>query len=142
MSIMGFFKEYEYLSNFYPASVEMDGDVYPSVEHAYQAAKTFDLSLRRFIKQQDTPGKAKRAGGKITLIPDWDIIKLEVMHDLLIQKFAQEPFRTKLINTGDAYLEETNWWKDKFWGVCNGIGENHLGKLLMKIRKDLQEISK
>jgi predicted NAD-dependent protein-ADP-ribosyltransferase YbiA (DUF1768 family) len=39
--------------------------------------------------------------------------------------------------TGDEELVEGNWWNDTFWGVCNGVGENNLGKLLMKIRAEL-----
>jgi hypothetical protein len=109
---------------------------YPSVEHAHIAAKTFDPVLRQQIKTLPT-GKAKRFGAKITLIPDWDIIKLNVMEHLLKQKFRQEPFRTLLLATGDAYIEETNWWKDTFWGVCTGVGQNNLGKMIMEIRKEM-----
>jgi ribA/ribD-fused uncharacterized protein len=137
MDIKGFSGEFSWLSNFTAVEVEFDGDVFPSVEHAYVAAKTFDPVLRKQIKSLPA-NKAKRFGSKITLIPDWDIIKLEVMMDLLRQKFKQEPFRSLLLATGDAYIEETNWWKDTFWGVCNGVGRNHLGKMIMEIRKELQ----
>jgi ribA/ribD-fused uncharacterized protein len=137
MKILGFKDEHSWLSNFTPCEVTFDGDIYPSVEHAYIAAKTFDPVLRQHIKTLPT-GKAKRFGSKITLIPDWDIIKLEVMRHLLRQKFNQEPFKTLLLATGDAYIEETNWWKDTFWGVCNGVGQNILGKMIMEIRAELQ----
>lgn len=45
-----------------------------------------------------------------------------------------------LINTGDAELIEGNSWGDTFWGECNGIGENNLGKILMKIRKEIVDL--
>lgn len=76
-------------------------------------------------------------GRQAVLRDDWDDIRIEVMRELLIHKFAQEPFMSKLIETGNAYLEETNTWGDKFWGVCDNKGENNLGKLLMEIRADL-----
>jgi predicted NAD-dependent protein-ADP-ribosyltransferase YbiA (DUF1768 family) len=43
-----------------------------------------------------------------------------------------------LIDTGDQELIEGNWWGDVIWGVCNGKGENHLGKILMEVRKELK----
>lgn len=51
--------------------------------------------------------------------------------------------KKKLLETGDAELIEGNYWHDNTWGQCycprckNKIGENHLGKLLMKIRESL-----
>ena len=55
--------------------------------------------------------------------------------------FNQEPFRTKLINTLDENIVEGNWWGDVFWGVNlkvdPNVGENHLGRLIMEIRKEL-----
>lgn len=55
---------------------------------------------------------------------------------LVFQKFCvHEKLRTKLIATGEKYIEETNWWGDIYWGVCNGKGENNLGKILMNVRE-------
>lgn len=62
------------------------------------------------------------------------------MDDLLRQKFSKEPFVSKLLSTGCCYIEETNHWKDTFWGVCDGRGENILGKLIMVIRADLVDV--
>jgi hypothetical protein len=28
---------------------------------------------------------------------------------------------------------------DPFWGVCGGVGENHHGRLLMRVRSQLAE---
>ena len=137
--ILGFKNEFGWLSNFTECQVEFDGDVYPSVEHAYCAAKTFEPALRELLKTLPA-NKAKQFAKKFTLIPDWNIIKFEVMNDLLLQKFSQEPFRSLLLATGDVYIEETNWWNDTVWGVCNGRGENRLGKMIMEIRKELQNV--
>jgi len=43
----------------------------------------------------------------------------------------------KFLATGDRYLEETNWWGDKVWGVYRGQGHNLTGKVLMDIRARL-----
>jgi ribA/ribD-fused uncharacterized protein len=87
-----------------------------------------------------TAGAVKRLGRKMVLRDDWEEVKVDIMRDLLIQKFSQQPFRRLLLATGDSYLEETNTWNDTFWGVCNGKGKNQLGILLMEIRSYLREI--
>lgn len=136
MNIESFSGEFRFLSNFWPASVELDGDLYPSTEHAYQAAKTLDKGLRSKIRQADSPGKAKRLGGKLKLREDWETVKLGVMENILRQKFSEPLLKMKLQNTAPKELIEGNHWNDTFWGICNGEGSNHLGKLLMKIRDE------
>lgn len=131
--------EWRFLSNFYPAEVHYDGMVYPSVEHAYQAAKTLSSAWREHIRKALTPGSAKYFGALVTLRPNWEEEKLTIMEGLLQDKFSTEPLRSQLLATGDAILIEGNTWGDRFWGVCGGKGENHLGRLLMKVRSQLQE---
>lgn len=65
-------------------------------------------------------------------------MKLRVMELLLRQKFQIPELGAKLLSTGSAELVEGNHWGDTFWGVYNKVGHNHLGKLLMKIRSELQ----
>ena len=69
----------------------------------------------------------------------WENIKNAVMLDLLRQKFAQEPFKSLLLATGDVHLEEGNQHGDKYWGTVNGEGLNWLGKLLMQVRAELRQ---
>ena len=134
--IKGFFSEYRWLSNFYPCDITYEGQKYLSTEAAYQAAKTIIPAERKlFIKL--TPSKAKRKGQKITLRSDWEQVKEQVMYDVLKLKFKDEVLAKLLKETGTKYLEETNWWGDEVWGVCNGVGQNKLGKLLMKVREEL-----
>ena len=140
--ILGFHGSSAFMSNFVPVQVILDGIIFSSVEHAFVAAKTLDLEMREAIANIVSPGKAKRFGRKISLRQGWEQIKIDVMKDLLIQKFSQAHFTSQLLKTGDAYLEETNTWHDTFWGVHNGIGENNLGKLLMQIREDLKELER
>ena len=72
---------------------------------------------------------------------DWEGVKLQVMEDLLVQKFAHAELKTQLSQTGNALLVEGNYWGDSFWGVDNRKGgQNHLGKLLMKIRDKKEEL--
>ena len=124
--------DYFFLSNFYPTN-------FGSVEHHYQAAKTTDKAWRQRILDAPTAGIAKRLGRKAPVRPDWDEIKLQVMEDLVTQKFFAHPeLATRLLATGDEELVEANWWGDKFWGKHNGVGENHLGKILMKVRGELR----
>ena len=138
--ISSFSGEYRWLSNFWLVKVSPLDDriVYPSVEHAYQAAKTDNLSDRVIISNLSTPGKAKRFGRTLTIRKDWDNIKEDVMLISLRCKFVfGSELAFQLIQTKDAYLEEGNSWGDVFWGICNGIGENRLGKLLMQVRTEL-----
>ena len=138
--ILGFQDEHRWLSNFTMCYVEFERMIYPSTEHAYQAAKTDDEFLRQHIQGLKLPVEAKRAGKEITLRLDWtDRLKLEIMADLQRQKYNQPYFKELLLATGDAYIEETNYWGDKFWGVCRGVGKNHLGNIIMNIRDELRK---
>lgn len=139
MKIDSFTGEYEFLSNFSKSIVYYDGVQYPTVEHAYQAAKTLDLDKRLVISELKTPALAKKAGRKLSIREDWGDVKIGIMESLVRQKFVNNPtLRFQLTSTMEAELIEGNWWKDTFWGICNGVGENHLGKILMKIRNELR----
>ena len=136
----GFTGNLFFLSNYYMCKVKYEGVVYPSSEHAFAAVKTTDPVIRVWISTMETPGQAKRAGRKLDLRQYWDEIRIRVMKDILRCKFEQNlDLKEKLLNTFPDYLEETNTWNDTFWGVCNGIGENNLGNLLMELRAEWLE---
>lgn len=136
--IDSFTGEFRFLSNFFPAEVESEGISYPSVEHAYQAQKSSDRSERRAIATCGSPGKAKRLGRRIALRADWESAKVGTMTDLVRQKFSRHvDLRELLLATGEAELIEGNTWGDRFWGTCDGIGANHLGRILMQVRGEL-----
>ena len=123
------------LSNFAPCGIWFEKHIYGSTEHAYQASKTLNEKERRDIRRIASPNEAKQAGQLVTLRKDWESVKIGIMEQLLLEKFAQEPDRTILLSTGEVELVEGNWWGDKFWGQCPlGNGKNWLGKLLMKTR--------
>lgn len=136
--IESFTGKHAFLSNFYRCTVEYDGKFYPSVEHAYQAAKTLDEDERNNIWNCATPGQAKRMGRTVKLRKHWDAIKLDIMFNLLKEKFKNPFLRTQLIDTGVHELVEGNYWGDQFWGIYDGKGLNWLGKLLMKVREEVK----
>jgi len=137
--IESFSGNYRWLSNFAPVKVTLDGVEYPSTEHAYQAAKTLNLSEREKIQQLASPGQAKREGRKITMRPDWEEIKESVMLDLTRQKYQNDSmYQVLLLGTKDLEIEEGNNWGDVYWGICKGVGDNRLGKILMQVRQEIK----
>ena len=141
---------YRFLSNFYPCEVEHQGITYPSNEHYYVAMKVNDQQLingiyytpgdfREMLSKMINPGAVKRLGQKIKIRKDWDSKKLEIMNWGVRYKFNNNKIlKELLLSTGDDELIEGNYWKDTYWGVCNGIGKNHLGKILMEVRRELR----
>jgi ribA/ribD-fused uncharacterized protein len=141
MTIDSFSGEYAFLSNFYPCSLDPVLGVYPqTVEHAFQAAKAGNQSQALSILRAPTPAKSKAYGRAVARPADWDARRLKVMFALVSQKFSQlnPSLVTLLLATGDRPLIEGNHWNDTFWGVCKGVGENHLGKLLCDRRQLLR----
>jgi N-glycosidase YbiA len=137
--VLEFQGEHRFLSNFFPSEITHDGITYPTVEHAFQAAKTLDFHERWKIAHLKTPGQAKRAGRELTLRPDWDVVKRPIMLELVTLKYVRHRIlRCHLLATGNAELIEGNTWGDTYWGKCRGKGENHLGKLTMLVRSQLR----
>jgi len=146
VSITCFAGAHHFLSNFENSVIQLPLDqgqravacqdtiIFKTVEHYYQAMKSNNILDWVIISQCTTPGQAKRAGRKLRMRFDWDNIKLGVMETGLDAKFQIPELRDKLLATGNAMLIEGNSWNDTYWGMCRGVGENHLGKLLMKIR--------
>ena len=128
-----------WLSNFWLTDVVFEGFVYTSTETAYQAAKSLDHDTRKNFLNI-SPSKAKRLGNAINLREDWEKVKVNVMRKVIKQKFMTGSFLAeKLIQTGNKELIEGNNWNDVFWGVCNGVGKNKLGILLMERRGELND---
>lgn len=129
---------YNFLSNFYEAPVEYDGIRYQNSEAAFQAQKTLNLLMRKKFATMN-PAEAKRMGKMVGLRDDWDDVKIQIMREIVHEKFYQNPdLAKKLVETGDAYLEEGNTWGDRIWGTVYGNGMNLLGQILMEVRTELR----
>lgn len=150
-------------SNFSFFPVTWQGRTFPTVEHAYQWAKTFDERYRAMITAADSPNSAKHHGRRCPLRPGWDGFKAEVMEILVRRKFCT-PGNGKatlwLLGTGDAVIVEGNDWRDDFFGAVRpgrnpgGVelehrqwpssegepwyGRNVLGQCLMKVRDEIR----
>lgn len=135
--IRGFYGKYRWLSNFWKAPVIFDGLWFPTVENAYQAAKE-RTRQQRMSYMNVKPEMAKKMGCDVELRDDWENVKFDIMHDLVFQKFNDnEKLGGKLLATGEVSIIEDNTWGDIYWGVCKGVGENNLGKILMDVRDSL-----
>jgi len=140
-SIEYFDGDYNFLSNFYEHEVFYEGKLYPTNEHAFQAAKTLNENEKEKIRKSKTASRAKFLGRKVKLRDDWEDVKIQIMYDICLEKFKNEDLKEKLLNTGDKMLVEGNTWGDDFWGKFSekGKGLNHLGEILMKVRNELRQ---
>ncbi len=149
-NVKGFFDEFRFLSNFHKCDVLFEGILYPSSENAYMAAKSVDERVRdKFSKNHTEDGKilspaeARKLGRHgIELRPDWNEVRYDSMLAIVFDKFwRNHDIRKLLLDTGEKYLEETNHWKDEYWGAnaWTGAGQNNLGKILMKVRECLKK---
>lgn len=134
--------EYDFLSNFYsPAPTKFGSRIYPTSEHAYQAAKTLAEPQRKWIAEASTPREAKQRGRQsIELRFDWEEIKIEVMRQIVWDKFNRNlGLKEKLLKTENAFLIEGNTWGDTTWGIYKGKGKNYLGMILMEVREEIKK---
>lgn len=140
--INDFRKQYFFLSNFYERPLTYGGINYQNSEAAFQAQKALDIETRKAFAEMK-PDEAKRRGKTVPLRDDWEAVKMQIMYEVCLAKFSQNPdLAERLIATGDEHLEEGNTWGDTTWGTVNGIGENKLGKVLMRIRSELGNTEK
>jgi len=140
--VVSFAGEHAFLSNFHPSIVHLDGVAYPTVEHAFQAAKCLDPRERGRIRDCSSPARAKSLGRRVSLRRDWEPMKLVVMESLVREKFSAHPdLKRALLATGARHLVEGNTWGDTFWGVVfsRRRGRNHLGRILMRVRRKLRQ---
>lgn len=128
-------------SNFADFPITLDGKLWPTSEHYFQAQKFKDAKLRERIRRANSPALAAREGRsrKNPLRRDWDSAKDQVMRDAVRAKFSQHPvLRELLLSTGDAVLIE-HTENDAYWGDGgDGRGKNRLGRILMQVREELR----
>lgn len=138
-AINSFRDDFFFLSNMYPTPINYNGNQYNSSEAAFQAAKCRNPEdMAQFLTLE--AHKAKKVGRRVLLRQDWEDVKIEIMEQILREKFSNEELKKLLIDTYPSELIEGNTWNDTFWGVDikTGKGQNNLGKLLMKIRDEMR----
>jgi len=134
--------EKRFLSNMYVCNIIYKGKEYGSSEHIYQAMKSENREYQEYIRTLKEPKKTKKEADRLLaetyeMREDWDEVKVALMEEILYLKFTQNPdLRDKLLAI-EGLIEEKNSWGDTFWGTCEGVGQNHLGILLMKTRDRL-----
>lgn len=135
---MQFKGKYKFLFNMYPCLIGVDSklgtDNFKCVESAYHAYKNPNR-YGEFIRLNGYDAKA--LSKLIKVREDWEDTKHLIMLDLLCRKFTQRHLSLMLKRTFNLELIEENNWGDFYWGVCNGQGENKLGKIIMGIRDTL-----
>lgn len=138
-TISQFRNEHYFLSNFFPINLSVNGKMYPSAEHAFQAAKCVNAADAERIRKAATPSIARSMGRRVLLKPNWERKRISTMLEILILKFEVPQLKTLLKNTQGREIEESNTWHDIFWGTCScrehgGEGRNVLGNFLMLVR--------
>lgn len=143
MMIEEFKGDYKFLCNFYEGKpFEYKGMWFTNSEAAFHSQKCLKRS-KEFEGLK--PKESKQLGRQVPLRPDWNDVRLEIMCEVCYAKFTQDKdLKKKLLETGDEYLQEGNFHRDAYWGrIWNDekkawIGDNNLGKILMKIREVLR----
>jgi ribA/ribD-fused uncharacterized protein len=132
---------YGCFSNFSHHPFTLDGALWPTSEHYFQAQKFAGSEWAEAIRLASNPMKAKRMGGsrKHPLRKDWERVKEDVMRRALEAKFTQHAgARDVLLSTGEVTLVEAAP-RDSYWGCgAKGTGKNRLGVLLMELRLRLK----
>lgn len=134
-AIEGFTGHYEFLTTTHKCKFVWGGIEWPTVEHAFQAAKSENELDHIRISKLETAEEAIALGNKLKCRPDWDTMKDWLMYTILMHKFRQNPqLIDELLQTDYMTLLNINDKGDAYWGVSNGAGLNKLGKALMQLR--------
>jgi N-glycosidase YbiA len=136
---------YGEFSNFAAFPVEIDGRIWPTSEHYFQAQKFAGTEHEELIRATPSPMTVAKMGRdrKRPLRADWEEVKDDVMRKAVCAKFKQHPrLAAMLFETGDAEIvEHTD--NDAYWGDGgDGKGVNRLGQILMEVRAELSRVGK
>ena len=156
LSEIAFKGEKKFLSNMYKAPIHLsiedsfarktpyisfDGTIYPTSEHFYQSMKSDSKEWKALVSSTPDGEKVKTLARKhlikkktYKMREDWDIIKIPVMAVAVYLKFSQNKELHDKLSKIDGKISEVNCWGDTFWGVCNGVGQDNLGKIITRYR--------
>jgi ribA/ribD-fused uncharacterized protein len=130
-----------FLSNMYEVPVLWNGRWWPTSEHAYVGAKFLQPELQDRVAALPSPRDAKRFGRQHPVRPDWLRVRVPLMHGIVTDKFTRySGLRKQLLATSPELLVDQNTWGDTFWGVCNGVGANWLGRILAEVQQQLLRV--
>jgi ribA/ribD-fused uncharacterized protein len=143
MNVINFYREsdsYGFFSNFFKRKVIIDGKIWLTTEHFFQAMKFAGTKYEEEIRNLKTAREAANSGRDRTkpLRNDWELVKDDIMRIAIRAKFTQnEDLKALLLSTnGSLLVEHTE--NDSYWGDGgDGTGKNMLGKILMEIRNEL-----
>lgn len=134
--------QYGCFSNFSRHRFELDGLVWPTSEHYFQAQKFAGTPYAEDIRRAATPKQAANLGRDRShpLRKDWEQVKDGLMQRAVLRKFeSHKDIAAILLATGDEDLVE-NAPGDYYWGCGKtGTGQNKLGKILMEVRATLRQ---
>lgn len=144
-NIAGFFLEGWYVfDNFSPFQVEWRGKLYPTSEHAYQAAHFIGQypELAEKIRECRSPRYASDLANENKQFedPEWKEKRLAYMEEILRCKLSQHPFIKETLKASDSKTIVEMNDADEFWGWGkNHSGANELGKIWMKLRQEINK---
>ena len=145
-NIAGFFLSGNYVFDSYaPFQIEWRGKLWPTAEHAFQAAHFFDTNpeLAEQVRLTKSPREADDFANENKQFddPNWREKRVAIMEEIVRAKHDQHQLiQDTLRETGNKPIVETND-NDAFWGWgSDGNGENTLGKIWMKLRDEVTSI--
>ena len=138
--INNFNDDFSFLNNSYPSEVYYQGKIYPCVFNAFQAARTNNDFFKKLLQKSQTPEKIYEIAIQINNPKDWNLKRLLIMEKLIRDKFIRNKnLKKKLVDTNKRELKNSFSIKTSsnlFWGVYKNEGQNHLGKILTRVRED------
>jgi ribA/ribD-fused uncharacterized protein len=133
----------------------LDGESFRTSEALYQACRFPDFpKIQRAIQAEPSPMGAKMRSKPFRPLelgfnrPDFDDLRLQIMDWCLHLKLAQHYNRFgEVLQRSGAYPIVELSHNDKYWGAVGTpkkepteyIGHNYLGKLLVKLRTEMNE---
>ena len=128
------------LASFSLFEFELEGLVWPSVEHYFQGMKFPKGGYQEQIRQAPTAKKAQKLGRSRfkKIRKDWkEVCETIMTRGVYTQCRTHKDLALQLLNTGRQSLVDNTQY-DYFWGCGRDRrGENAFGKVLMNVREKL-----
>lgn len=143
--IVGFTGYFDFMNLEYTTPVYFEGALYPSGAHAYHAAKSYDEVVRRRFQKMPAIKDMQEMALTLQEPEDWKMRRLAVMEIVNRDKFRRnKELREKLDSTLDREIvneitDDNDREDSLFWGVIKDQGQNQLGRIIEKIRRDMRD---